>query len=213
MDPLKNLFENNQRWADSKTANDPDFFSRLSKGQNPDLLWIGCSDSRVPANELIGLDPGECFVHRNIANVVVHSDMNCLSVVEYAVKVLKVKHIAVCGHYGCGGVAAALGDRSIGLIDNWIRHIKDVASYHRNELSKVVDPTERINKLCEFNVASQVANLAHTSIVQRAWDRGQELTLHGWIYDIKDGLLKDLSVCRDNNERMTELFQFDFSNP
>jgi carbonic anhydrase len=205
----KKLIENNREWVAKKTAQDPDFFNRLSKGQQPPLLWIGCADSRVPANEIIGADPGEVFVHRNIANMVVHTDMNMLSVLDYAVNVLKVKHVIVCGHYGCGGVAAAMTNKHIGLIDNWIRHIKDVYRFHMDELNAIEDEGERLNRFIELNVFEQVLDLAKTSIIQAAWERGQEVHLHGWVYDIKDGLVKDLEVTIKNNEKLTEVYQLD----
>jgi carbonic anhydrase len=205
----KKLIENNREWVAKKTAQDPDFFNRLSKGQQPPLLWIGCADSRVPANEIIGADPGEVFVHRNIANMVVHTDMNMLSVLDYAVNVLKVKHVIVCGHYGCGGVAAAMTNKHIGLIDNWIRHIKDVYRFHSEELNAIEDEGTRLNRFIELNVFEQVLDLAKTSIIQAAWERGQEVHLHGWVYDIKDGLVKDLEVTIKNNEKLTEVYQLD----
>jgi carbonic anhydrase len=205
----KKLIENNREWVAKKTAQDPDFFNRLSKGQQPPLLWIGCADSRVPANEIIGADPGEVFVHRNIANMVVHTDMNMLSVLDYAVNVLKVKHVIVCGHYGCGGVAAAMTNQHIGLIDNWIRHIKDVYRFHSEELNAIEDEGKRLNRFIELNVFEQVLDLAKTSIIQAAWERGQEVHLHGWVYDIKDGLVKDLEVTIKNNEKLTEVYQLD----
>jgi carbonic anhydrase len=205
----KKLIENNREWVAKKTAQDPDFFNRLSKGQQPPLLWIGCADSRVPANEIIGADPGEVFVHRNIANMVVHTDMNMLSVLDYAVNVLKVKHVIVCGHYGCGGVAAAMTNKHIGLIDNWIRHIKDVYRFHSEELNAIEDEGTRLNRFIELNVFEQVLDLAKTSIIQTAWERGQEVHLHGWVYDIKDGLVKDLEVTIKNNEKLTEVYQLD----
>lgn len=192
---LKQLFENNRNWAAKVKASDPDFFSRLSRQQNPEYLWIGCSDSRVPANQIVDMLPGEIFVHRNIANVVVHTDLNCLSVIQYAVEVLEVKHIIVCGHYGCGGVRSAMENRDHGLIDNWLRNIKDVYRLHQERVDMLEDEKERINLLCELNVIEQVANICHTSIVQNAWRKGQELAVHGWIYSIEDGILKDLDVC------------------
>lgn len=193
----KELFERNRQWADAIKQEDPDFFTRLSEQQSPEILWIGCSDSRVPANQLLRLAPGEVFVHRNIANVVVHTDLNCLSVIQYAVEVLKVKHIIVCGHYGCGGVKAALDNSVNGLIDNWLRHIKDVYRYHRDQVDRCADSKQRVNRLCELNVVEQVANVAHTPIVQRAWRNGQQLSVHGWVYGIEDGILKDMSVTVD----------------
>jgi carbonic anhydrase len=188
------LLENNKNWVKEQLELDPDFFERLSKGQSPDYLWIGCSDSRVPANQITGTDPGEVFVHRNIANMVVHSDMNMLSVLSYAVDVLKVKHIIVCGHYGCGGVIAAMKNQQFGLIDNWLRHIKDVYRYHHLELDAIEDEDLRARRLVEVNVQEQVHDLGKTSIVQNAWKRNQPLHIHGWVYDIKDGLINDLKV-------------------
>ena len=177
------------------TAQRPDFFAQLSRQQTPDYLWIGCSDSRVPANEIVGLMPGELFVHRNVANVVVHSDLNCLSVMQYAVDVLKVGHIIVCGHYGCGGVQAALRNDKLGLIDNWLRHVQDVQHKHRRQLAGIPDESLRLDRMCELNVIAQVVNVCQTTIVQDAWARGQQLTVHGWIYRLQDGLLRDLGIC------------------
>ena len=191
---LHDLFENNREWAARLTQSDPEFFTRLAEQQRPKYLWIGCADSRVPANEIVGLPPGGVFVHRNIANVVVHTDLNCLSVIQFAVDMLHVEHIIVTGHYGCGGVAAALDDGRHGLIDNWLRHIQDVADQHRTELNAIADISQRTNKMCELNVIAQVQNVARTTVVQDAWDRGQEIALHGWIYDLDDGLLRDLNV-------------------
>lgn len=189
-----NLLENNKAWATLKRNNDPDFFKDSAQGQSPNYLWIGCSDSRVPANQITGTSPGEMFVHRNIANMVVHSDMNLLSVVSYAVDVLKVKHIIVCGHYGCGGVMAAMGNKQYGLIDNWLRHIKDVYRYHHAELDAITDKDKRINRLVELNVIEQVHDLGKTSIVQNAWKKKQPLHIHGWVYDMNDGIINDLAV-------------------
>ena len=194
MDSLKNLFAQNQAWAEAIKRRDPEFFQKLSRQQNPEYLWIGCSDSRVPANEIIGLLPGEVFVHRNIANVVVHTDLNCLSVVQFAVDVLKVKHVMVVGHYGCGGVQAVVRCQRVGLADNWLRHVQDVREKHDDCLCRLSDDTARSARLCEFNVVEQVANLVSTTIVQDAWLRGQALTVHGWIYGLKDGLLRDLNM-------------------
>ena len=191
---LDRLLDNNRKWAAERVSRDPGFFSRLAKQQAPEFLWIGCADSRVPANEIVGLDPGELFVHRNVANVVVHTDLNCLSVLQFAVDVLKVKHVIVCGHYGCGGVRAALEKDSHGLIDNWLRHIQDVARTHDAALNEIPDFNLRVDRLCELNVTEQVQNVARTTIVQDAWRRGQDLQLHGWIYGLKDGLLTDLGV-------------------
>jgi carbonic anhydrase len=194
MHSLKNLFAQNQAWAEAIKRRDPDFFQKLSRQQNPEYLWIGCSDSRVPANEIIGLLPGEVFVHRNLANVVVHTDLNCLSVIQFAVDVLKVKHIMVVGHYGCGGVQAVVRCQRVGLADNWLRHVQDVRDKHDGCLCRLPDDTARSARLCEFNVIEQVANLVSTTMVQDAWNRGQELTVHGWIYGLKDGMLRDLKV-------------------
>jgi len=188
---LKHFFDRNAKWASGILEKDPHFFEVLSRQQNPEYLWIGCSDSRVPANQIVDLPPGEVFVHRNIANVVVHTDLNCLSVIQYAVEVLNVKHIIVCGHYGCGGVAAALKEQQHGLIDNWLRHIKDVIRFNADEL-KGLGETEKADRLCELNVKEQVTNVCNTSIVRSAWMSGRELHVHGWIYDINNGLLEDL---------------------
>ncbi len=188
------LLENNKAWVTIQNYNNPNFFKQLSEGQSPEYLWIGCSDSRVPANEITGTRPGEMFVHRNIANMVVHSDMNLLSVLSYAVEVLKVKHIIVCGHYNCGGVNAAMGNKQYGLIDNWLRHIKDVYRYHHKELDAIKDEDLRARRFVELNVIEQVHDLGKTSIVQNAWKTKQPLHIHGWVYDIKDGLIKDLDV-------------------
>ncbi|MCK5739685.1 carbonate dehydratase [bacterium] len=190
----KNLFEQNQAWAKKVKADDPDFFKKLSRQQQPEYLWIGCADSRVPANQIVGMLPGELFVHRNIANMVIHTDLNCLSVLQYAVDVLKVKHIIICGHYGCGGIQAAMENRKHGLIDNWLRHIKDVYRYHQAQIDVLKTDTEKLNLLCELNVQEQVANVCHTTIVQNAWNSGQELAVHGWIYSIDDGILHDLNI-------------------
>jgi carbonic anhydrase len=196
---LEHLFERNQKWANNIKEETPDFFTQLSKQQAPDYLWIGCSDSRVPANQLVALPPGEIFVHRNIANVVVHSDLNCLSVIQYAVDVLKVKHIIVCGHYGCGGVKASMENKEHGLIDNWLRHIKDVGRFHSFKL-KDLEGEAKVDRLCELNVIEQVKNVCSTTIVKNAWKAGRDLTVHGWIYDIKDGTLRDLGTCVGEDE-------------
>lgn len=195
MKTLKPLFDNNREWAEKIAREQPGFFKKLSQQQNPEYLWIGCSDSRVPANEIVALPPGEVFVHRNIANVVVHTDLNCLSVIQYAVDVLKVKHIIVCGHYGCGGVTAAMEPDSHGLIDNWLRHIRDIYRFHAAELDAIEDPVVRKDRLCELNVIEQVGNVCNTTMVSNAWKSGQELHIHGWIYRLEDGFLKDLNVC------------------
>lgn len=209
-DFYKKILENNKIWSETKLAQDPEYFERLSKGQSPPLLWIGCSDSRVPANEVIGAQPGEVFVHRNIANMVVHSDMNMLSVLDYAVNVLKVKHVIVCGHYGCGGVKAAMGHQSIGIIDNWIRHIKDVYRHHRNYLDSIINENDRFNAFVEINVKEQVFDLAKTSIVQAAWQNGQELCLHGWVYGLDTGIVKDLQVNLCDNNDMDRVDRLEF---
>ena len=190
---LRHLFEKNQAWANRMVEDKPQFFEKLAAQQTPEYLWIGCADSRVPANEIIGLLPGEVFVQRNVANLVIHTDLNCLSVIQYAVEVLKVKHVIVCGHYGCGGVNAAMQNDSFGLIDNWLRHIKDVIQKHNDELDSLTDK-ERFDRCCEINVMEQVYNVCHTTIVQGAWKRGQSLSVHGWIYGLQDGLLHDLGV-------------------
>lgn len=203
------LFENNKEWVTKSLESDPDFFNKLADGQQPPLLWIGCADSRVPANEIIGAQPGEVFVHRNIANMVVHTDMNMLSVLDYAVNVLKVKHVIVCGHYGCGGVKAAMGNQNIGLIDNWIRHIKDVFRFHNKELSAIKDEQKKFDRFVELNVKEQVMDLAKTSIIQNAWKNEQPLHVHGWVYDIKDGIIKDLDVNFENNSMLAEVYQLD----
>ena len=203
------LLQNNKNWVRSKLDQDPDYFKRLSLGQSPPILWIGCADSRVPANEIIGAKPGEVFVHRNIANMVVHSDMNMLSVLDYAVNVLKVKHIIVCGHYGCGGVQAAMTNKHIGLIDNWIRHIKDVFRFHQDELNAIENETERFNRFVELNVVEQVLDLAKTSIVQTAWEGGQQVHVHGWVYGIHDGIIKDLDITIRDNMSLSEVYQLD----
>lgn len=202
MEQLKALFDNNKAWANSIKEEDPEFFSSLSKEQTPRYLWIGCSDSRVPENKIVDLPAGEIFVHRNIANVVVHTDLNSLSVIQYAVEVLKVKHIIVCGHYGCGGVKAALEDNEYGLIDNWLRHIKDVRRFHEIKLAPLKGE-EKLNRLCELNVIEQVRNICNTTIVQNAWRNG-ELHVHGWVYDMSDGTLKDLDDCISSNEQLQD---------
>ena len=203
------LLENNKNWVKEQLELDPDFFERLSKGQSPDYLWIGCSDSRVPANQITGTDPGEVFVHRNIANMVVHSDMNMLSVLSYAVEVLKVKHIIVCGHYGCGGVMAAMENQQFGLIDNWLRHIKDVYRFHHKELDAIEDKTQRARRFVEVNVIEQVHDLGKTSIVQNAWKNKQPLHIHGWVYDIHDGIIKDLEVTFRDTKDLHKVYHLD----
>ncbi|MBF4493314.1 carbonate dehydratase [Flavobacterium sp. JLP] len=203
----KQILENNKQWVEQSLAKDPNYFADLAKGQTPPLLWIGCSDSRVPANEIIGAKPGEVFVHRNIANMVVHSDMNMLSVLDYAVNVLKVKHVIVCGHYGCGGVKAAMGNLSVGIIDNWIRHIKDEYRLHDKYLNSIEDETERFNAFVEINAKEQVYNLAKTSIVQSAWKNGQDLMLHGWVYGLNSGFVTDLNVTIASNDELDDVYQ------
>jgi len=199
---LKPYFDANRAWAARMREQDPKFFDKLSIQQRPQLLWIGCSDSRLPPNEIIGLPPGEIFVHRNVANLVVHTDMNFLSVLQYGVEVLGVRHVIVCGHYGCGGVLASMDSKPHGLIDNWLRHIRDVYMWHRAELDDLEDPKLRADRLCELNIAMQVANVCATTIVQDAWARGQDLSVHGWIYSLDDGLLRDLDLCIDSQEQV-----------
>jgi carbonic anhydrase len=194
MTDLQELLEKNRQWAEEIKASDPQFFNSLAQQQTPRYLWIGCSDSRVPATQLVGLKPGDMFVHRNVANVVVHTDFNCLSVLQFAVDVLNVSHVIVCGHYGCGGVKAAMDNLQLGLIDNWLRHVQDVMHKHNEELETIVDDGRRLDRLCELNVSDQVLNVSKTTIVQNAWNRGQELAIHGWIYGISDGLLRDLNI-------------------
>jgi carbonic anhydrase len=203
------LLENNKNWVREQLDLDPTYFEKLSKGQSPEYLWIGCSDSRVPANQITGTEPGEVFVHRNIANMVVHSDMNMLSVLSYAVEVLKVKHVIVCGHYGCGGVIAAMKNQQFGLIDNWLRHIKDVYRYHHVELDAIEDENERARRFVEVNVQEQVHDLGKTSIVQNAWKRNQPLHIHGWVYDINDGLINDLKVTFTCTKDLHKVYHLD----
>ena len=195
---LKQLLDNNRKWARAEVAADPDYFRRLERQQSPQYLWIGCSDSRVPANQITGLAPGEVFVHRNIANIVVHTDLNCLSVIQFAVDILKVRHIILCGHYGCTGVHAAMTKHRIGLSDNWLRHVQDVAAKHEKELSPLKAEEARHRRLCELNAREQVQNIAQCTAVQEAWERGQPLEVHGWIYDLKDGLITDMQVSRSS---------------
>jgi carbonic anhydrase len=199
---LEQLFSNNRDWAASIVKEDPDFFKKLASQQSPEYLWIGCADSRVPANEIVNLLPGELFVHRNIANVVVHTDLNCLSVLQFAIDVLGVKHIIVCGHYGCSGVHAALARRRIGLADNWLRHVQDVHQKHERYLGEALPGRMRQDRLCELNVLEQVANVCQTTIVQDAWERGQTLTVHSWIYGLQDGLLSDLGLTVSNADEL-----------
>jgi len=203
MDDLQDLLTKNKAWAESIKATDPEFFNSLVGQQMPRYLWIGCSDSRVPSTQLVGMLPGDMFVHRNVANVVAHTDFNCLSVLQYAVDVLKVNHVIVCGHDGCGGVKAAMENRHLGLIENWLRHVQDVMRSHDSELATIADPVERLNRLCELNVIEQVLNVGRTTIVQNAWNRGQELAVHGLIYGIGDGLLRDLNICIRNEGQLS----------
>jgi len=196
------LFERNRNWAAAMVAKDEGFFKGLAAQQSPEYLWIGCSDSRVPANELLGMAPGELFVHRNIANVVVHSDLNCLSVLQFAIDVLKVKHIIICGHYGCGGVHAAMTNRRVGLADNWLRHVQDVQQKHGRYMGEVLSTEQRADRLCELNVIEQVANVAQTTVVRDAWERGQSLSVHGWCYGLQDGLLRDLGMSVSSHEEL-----------
>jgi carbonic anhydrase len=203
---LSDLLENNRKWAENVSAQDPDFFSKLASIQNPEYLWIGCSDSRVPANQITGLAPGEVFVHRNVANVVVHTDLNCLSVMQFAVDALKIKHVIVCGHYGCGGVKAALHNQSMGLIDNWLRHVQDVKEKHG---PRFVEPYSQEDwaALCELNVVEQVLNVVKTTVIQAAWERGQKIAVHGWIYGLQDGLIHDLNISVSSPEHVNTVYR------
>ena len=209
MSKLEGLFDNNRAWSNDVKTVDPQFFEKLAAQQSPEYLWIGCSDSRVPANQIVGLAPGEVFVHRNVANLVVHSDFNCLSVLQYAVDVLQVKHVMVVGHYGCGGVRAAYENADNGLIDNWLRNIKDVQFRHQAQIDALDDVDQRVDRLCELNVMSQVENVASTTIVQNAWQRGQELAVHGWIYSLRDGLLQDLDCSIDSAAGLPAAYRID----
>lgn len=206
MQDLQTLLANNRTWAATMLSNDPTFFQKLTHQQTPSYLWIGCSDSRVPATQLVGLLPGDMFVHRNVANVVVHTDLNCLSVLQYAVDVLKIRHIIICGHYGCGGVQAALQNSKFGLIDNWLRHVQDVRHKHNESLAKATDDKHKLNRLCELNVIEQVVNVGQTTIVQGAWERGQELAVHGWIYGLHDGLLHDLHMTATSQQEVNDQY-------
>ncbi len=207
MGSIKTLIDNNRAWSSKVKETDPDFFERLAHAQTPEYLWIGCSDSRVPANEIVGLLPGEIFVHRNVANLVIHTDFNCMSVIEYAVGVLGVKHIIVCGHYGCGGVKAAMNNGALGLIDNWLRNIKDVYARHRATINALPTEEDRVNRLCELNVARQVKHVACSHVVQHAWLKGADLTVHGWIYSIRDGVIKDLAISKHSLEDLEEEYK------
>jgi carbonic anhydrase len=204
---LSKLIESNRAWAEKITEQEPDFFQKLSEQQSPEYLWIGCSDSRVPANQIVGLTPGELFVHRNVANVVVHTDLNCLSVMQYAVEALKVKHIIVCGHYGCGGVRAAMLNLRLGLIDNWLRHIQDVVQKHAPLLAGIADESKRVDKLCELNIIEQVINVCQTTIVQSAWESGQQLIVHGWVYGLTDGLIRDLNIHIAAQDELAQVYE------
>src|SRR5215204_6394443 len=212
MDSLKNLLEKNKNWAERMKKNEPEFFEKLAGLQTPEYLWIGCSDSRITPATSIGLLPGEMFVHRNVANLVNHTDMNCLSVMQFAVEVLKVKHIIVCGHYGCGGVKAAFDDARFGLIDNWLRHIQDIMHKHQADLASEADYDNRLDKLCQINVIEQVVSVGETTIVQDAWDRGQDLEVHGWIYTIADGIYRDLNVSINSLTQLDSMRNGTFSN-
>ena len=209
MELYNKFLENNRNWVKRMIENDPTYFSKLAEGQKPPLLWIGCADSRVPANEIIGAAPGEVFVHRNIANMVVHTDMNMLSVLDYSVNALKVQHVVVCGHYGCGGVRAAMSNQQFGLIDNWIRHIKDVYRLHQDELEAITDPAEKENRFIELNVIEQVYDLSKTSIIQNSWTRSKLPYIHGWVYDIRNGIIKDLKCSVNENNDLPKVYQFE----
>lgn len=211
MQKLKVLFQNNRDWAKSRIAKDPSYFQRMAEAQDPQYLWIGCSDSRVPANEIVGLEPGELFVHRNVANLFPHTDFNCLSVLEFAVDLLKIQHVIVCGHYGCTGVKAAMEDHQLGLVDNWLRNIRDVHARFKEELEQISSPTERHDRLVELNVMQQVLNVCHTTIVQGAWVRGQPLWIHGWVYDLASGILKDLDCCVSSIDQVEDIYRIRFS--
>lgn len=209
MSKMQKLFEQNQQWAENRLKSDPNFFKRLSNQQAPKILWIGCSDSRVPANEIVGLDPGELFVHRNIANVVANTDMNCLSVLQYAVEILCVEDIIVCGHYGCGGILAAMGKQQLGLLDNWLRNLKDVYRKNQECLMGIADQQQKMDLFCELNVSEQVIHVCHTTIVQNAWQSKKKLTVHGWIYSVQDGLLHDLGVSINSSDQIEQIYHVD----
>ncbi len=206
MRELKHLFDNNRDWVEQNISRDPEYFLRMSKGQKPSYLWIGCSDSRIPANEVLRLEPGELFVHRNVANLFVHTDLNCLSVLQYAVDYLKIQHVIVCGHYGCGGVAAAMDNKQFGIMDNWLMNIKDIYAHSEEELLAIDDPNLRTERLVELNVLQQVNNVCHSSVVQNAWGRNQSLTVHGWVYELKTGLLHDLNCCISSLEQVQSIY-------
>jgi carbonic anhydrase len=205
MKELKILFENNRKWVSKNIARDPDFFLRMSQGQKPRYLWIGCSDSRIPANEVVGLEAGELFVHRNVANLFLHCDFNCLSVLQYAIDYLEIQHVIVCGHYGCGGIQAAMGNRQLGLVDNWLRNIRDIYARHKMDLEKINDMTLRCNRMVELNVAQQVLNICHTTIAQNAWSRKQPLWIHGWVYELDSGKLRDLDCSISSLEQVEHI--------
>lgn len=207
MENLKTLFEKNREWVEAKTSTNFDYFLHMSEGQLPRYLWIGCSDSRVPANEIVGLEPSELFVHRNLANLVPNTDFNCLSVLEYAVDILKIEHIIVCGHYGCGGVKASMEDHALGLVDNWLRNIRDVYARHKKELDAIKDQKQRYDRLVELNVLQQVLNICHTTIIQGAWQRNQKLSVHGWVYDLASGYLKDLECCISSEAQVEKIYR------
>lgn len=207
MRKLKILFENNQQWIESRIGKDPNFFRKMALAQDPNYLWIGCSDSRVPANEIVGLEPGELFVHRNVANLFPHTDFNCLSVLEYAVSFLKIEHVIVCGHYGCGGVKAAMENHQLGLVDNWLRNIRDVHARFKDALEKISNEKERYDRLVELNVMQQVLNICHTTIVQGAWAKGRPLWVHGWVYDLNTGGLKDLDCCISSVDQVEDIYR------
>jgi carbonic anhydrase len=210
MKKLKVLFQNNKKWVESKTENDPEFFIRMANAQDPEYLWIGCSDSRVPANNIIGLEPGNLFVHRNVANLFPHTDLNCLSVLEFAVDLVKIQHVIVCGHYGCSGVKYAMEDQQLGIADNWLRNIRDTYAQFKEELEQISDKQARYDRLVELNVVQQVMNVCHTTIVQRAWQRGQPLWIHGWVYDLATGTLKDLDCCISSIDQVEEIYRIRF---
>ncbi|MCC6127665.1 MAG: carbonate dehydratase [Chlamydiae bacterium] len=212
MEKLKILFQNNEDWVHRKIAIDPSYFKTLARDQSPDYLWIGCSDSRVPANEIVGLEPGELFVHRNVANIFPHTDFNCLSVLEFAVNILQVRHVIVCGHYGCGGVNAAMRDHHLGLVDNWLRNIRDVYSKHKEELEAIPNEKARQNRLVELNVLQQVLNVCHTTIVQEAWEKNQFLCIHGWVYNLESGMLEDLKCCISGVKQVDTVYQVRFKH-
>jgi carbonic anhydrase len=211
MKKLNVLFQNNKKWVESKTENDPEFFQRMANAQDPYYLWIGCSDSRVPANNIVGLEPGDLFVHRNVANLFPHTDLNCLSVLEFAVDLVKIQHVIVCGHYGCNGVKYAMEDQQLGIADNWLRNIRDTYAQFKDELEQISDKQARYDRLVELNVMQQVLNVCHTTIVQRAWQRGQPLWVHGWVYDLATGKLKDLDCCISSIDQVEEIYRIRFS--